>query len=116
MRTVYWVVTGIVALFLVIFAISNRESVGISFWPLPVYFQAPLYLVVLLFTAVGFLFGELVAWVGGRRWRRDARQKRRRLEALERELASTQAQLRPAAAPPAPLPGTALAATAAARD
>jgi uncharacterized integral membrane protein len=114
-RIVYWVVTGLVALFLVIFAISNRESVGVTFWPLPVYFQAPLYMVVLLFTLVGFLFGEIVAWIGGRRWRRDARVRRRRVEALERELAVTQAQLRPAAAPPV-APGTRLAVTGTARD
>jgi uncharacterized integral membrane protein len=113
-RIVYWVVTGVVALFLVIFAISNRESVGVTFWPLPIAIQAPLYLVVLLFAGVGFLFGELVAWTSGRRWRRTARARRRRLEALERELAATQAQLRPAS--PSTLPGTRLAVPGAARD
>jgi uncharacterized integral membrane protein len=113
-RVVYWVVTLVVALFLVIFAISNRESVGVTFWPLPVFVQAPLYAVVLLFTVTGFFFGELVAWVNGRRWRRDARAKGRRLEALERELAATQAQLRPAPSPA--VPATRLAVTGAPRE
>jgi uncharacterized integral membrane protein len=98
-KVVYWVVTALVALLLVIFAVSNRQSVAVTFWPLPVLIEAPIYLIVLLATVLGFLFGELVAWIGGRRSRRDARQKRRRVEALERELAATQAQLRPAAAP-----------------
>jgi uncharacterized integral membrane protein len=111
-KVVYWVVTAVVALLLVIFAVSNRESVTVTFWPLPVLIEAPLYLIVLLATVLGFLFGELVAWIGGRRWRRDARQKRRRVEALERELAATQSQLRPAPAPT----GTRLAVPGAPRD
>ena len=67
-------------------------------------------LVVLLALLVGFLLGELVAWLNGRRWRREARSRGRRLDALERELAATQAQLaaaRPAASSavlPAPTP------------
>jgi uncharacterized integral membrane protein len=111
-KVVYWVVTALVALLLVVFAVSNRESVTVTFWPLPVLIEAPLYLVVLLATLLGFLFGEVVAWIGGRRWRRHARQRRRRVEALERELAATQAQLRPAPSPA----GTRLAVPGAPRD
>jgi lipopolysaccharide assembly protein A len=104
-RHLHWLVTGPIALLLIVFAVSNRESVAVTFWPLPFFLQAPLYLVVLLAMLLGFLIGELVAWVNGRFWRRDARAKARRIEALERELAATQSQLAPA--PPAriPVPG-----------
>jgi uncharacterized integral membrane protein len=77
----------------VIFAISNRQPVEITFWPLPIVIETRLFLVVLLSMLAGFLIGELVAWMGGRRWRREAREKSRRIEALERELAATQALL-----------------------
>jgi lipopolysaccharide assembly protein A len=97
MRLVHWLVTLPAAIILVIFAISNREHVTVAFWPLPARLEAPLYLVVLLALLAGFLFGELVAWINGRRARRLARQRARRIEALERELAATQANL---AAPP----------------
>src|SRR5258706_530172 len=43
-----------------------------------------------------FSVGQFVAWLGAQRWRHEARAKQRRIEALERELAATQAQLKPA--------------------
>ena len=93
MKLIHWLVTAPLALLLIIFAVSNRDSTIVTFWPLPAELAAPLYLVVLLALLVGFLVGELVAWINGRRWRREARFRARRIEALERELAATQAQL-----------------------
>jgi uncharacterized integral membrane protein len=90
---VHWVVTAPVAVAVVVFAVSNRDAVSVTFWPLPVLIQAPLYLVVLLALVAGFLVGELIAWINAGRARRLARERARRIEALERELAATQAQL-----------------------
>jgi uncharacterized integral membrane protein len=104
-RFVYWFVTLTVAFLLVLFGVFNRQPVEIELWPLPYVKPAPLWAVVLVATALGFLFGELVAWINGSAWRRDARHKGRRIEALERELAATQAQLRPASGPRLPVPG-----------
>ncbi len=104
-RLVHWVVTVPVAVVAVLFAVSNRAGVTVSLWPLPGRLEAPLYLVVLLALVVGFLVGELVAWINGGRARRAARARARRIAALERELAATQARLgrprRPALAPAA---------------
>jgi uncharacterized integral membrane protein len=91
-----WIVTLLVAALLVIFAVSNRQAVEVDFWPLPLTISTWLFVVVLLAALIGFLIGEFVAWVGGRRWRHEARLKQRQIEALERELAATQAQLKPA--------------------
>jgi uncharacterized integral membrane protein len=104
-RRLHWFVTAPVILILVVFAVSNRETVTVTLWPLPFSLETALYLVVLLAALLGFLIGELVAWVNGRFWRREARQKARRIEALERELAATQAQLAPAPAARLPVPG-----------
>jgi uncharacterized integral membrane protein len=97
-RAVHWFVTLPLTVIFVVFAISNRQQVEITFWPLPVVIETRLFLVVLLGMVAGFLIGELVAWIGGRRWRREARDKARRIDALERELAATQALLKSSAA------------------
>ena len=104
MKRVHWLVTVPVALLLVIFAVSNIEKVPVGFWPFSDVLVAPLYLVVLGALALGFLAGEFVAWINGARWRREARRRARRIEALERELAATQAQLPHAEATRLPLP------------
>ena len=96
MRFVRWFVTALVAILLVIFAVSNRQTVEVTFWPFPVTIDSALSLVVLGAVVLAFLVGQFVAWLGAQRWRQDARAKQRRIEALERELAATQAQLRPA--------------------
>ena len=88
MRTFRWILIGLFALALVIFAVDNRQVVTISLWPLPIEASMSLYLVVLLTLLVGFLIGELAAWMNGHRWRREARLKAKRIEELERTLAA----------------------------
>jgi uncharacterized integral membrane protein len=91
MRLVYWLITALLALILVMFAVSNRGAVVVTFWPLPATLEAPLYLVLLLALLAGFLLGEFVAWINAGRTRRALRERNRRIEALER--AAAQAQL-----------------------
>ncbi len=88
MKTLRWVLIGLVALALIIFAVANRDNVSLTLWPLPLALDAPLYLVVLLTLLVGFLLGELVAWMNGHRWRREARRSAKRADELERQLAA----------------------------
>jgi uncharacterized integral membrane protein len=82
-----WVLIGLVALVLIVFAVDNRQVIALSLWPLPLELDTWLYLVVLLTLLVGFLLGELVAWMNGHRWRREARRSAHRVEELERVLA-----------------------------
>lgn len=88
MRLFHWLVTAPLAVVLIVFAVNNRDKVTLTFWPLPVTLQAPLYLIVLLALLAGFLIGELVAWMNGRRWRRQARHSARRVAELERDVAA----------------------------
>jgi uncharacterized integral membrane protein len=88
LRTFRWVLIGLVALALVIFAVDNRQTVTVSLWPLPIAMTMGLYLIVLLTLLAGFFLGELIAWMNGHRWRREARLKAKRIEELERELAA----------------------------
>jgi len=93
MRLVFWVVTIAAAIFLIPFAVANREPVSLGLWPLPFLIEVPLYLLVLLVLLAGLLIGATAGWVAGRRVRRELRRRRRRVEALERELAETTSQL-----------------------
>jgi len=93
MKILFWIFVLLVALVLALFAVSNRESVALGLWPVPFLVEIPLYVAMLAALSVGFVLGELAAWIAGRQRRRDARQRRRRLASLESELRATQAQL-----------------------
>jgi len=92
MKFLWWIVLALAALVLILFAVSNRETVSVGLWPLPVLAELPLYLVVLGTLILGFVVGQLVAWIGGWRWRREARRLRDRIAGLERQLAAERAQ------------------------
>jgi uncharacterized integral membrane protein len=91
MKFLWWIVLALVAVLLILFAVSNRETVSVGLWPLPAVLELPLYLVVLGTLVVGFFFGQLVGWIGGWRWRREARRSRERVAMLERELEAERA-------------------------
>ena len=99
MRMVYWAVTAVAALVCSLFAVSNRDIVALGLWPLPFAIDAPLYLLVFMVLLIGFVVGALAVWIGGRQRRRALRRCRRRVDALERELAATQSHLEPPAGP-----------------
>jgi uncharacterized integral membrane protein len=82
-----------VAAVVVLFSVSNRETVSVAFWPLPFVADVPLYLLCLLSLLIGGLIGAGIAWTAGRRYRRGLRSLRRRIAALERELTATQSRL-----------------------
>lgn len=75
------------------FAIFNREVVTVDFWPFPYQLLIPLYLLLLASLALGFLIGSVVTWSLQGKWRRRARERARRIEALEREASALTARL-----------------------
>jgi putative membrane protein len=103
-KLVHWLVTVPVALVLAVFAAWNVEPVKVSFWP---FFEptVQLYLVALIPLLLGFFAGAVVTWINGRHWRREARRRARRIEALERELTATQAHLPVSEVQRLPTPG-----------
>jgi uncharacterized integral membrane protein len=92
-RILYRAVFLVIAIFLILFAVSNRETVSVGFWPLPFLADVPLYLLCFLSLVIGALIGVATAWMAGHRNRRELSARRRRIEALERELMATQSQL-----------------------
>jgi uncharacterized integral membrane protein len=103
MKLLFWTLVALAAAVLALFAASNRAAVSLALWPLPFVVELPLYLAVLGALLVGLAAGALLTWIGGRRTRRELRRRGRRIAALERELAATQAQL-PDAGADAPPP------------
>ena len=73
MRFLYRAVFLVIAIFLILFAVSNRETVSVGFWPLPFLADVPLYLLCFLSLLIGALIGAAIAWMAGHRKRRDAR-------------------------------------------
>ena len=86
MRAVCWAATLVAAALLIPFALSNREPVSLGFWPLPFLIELPLYLLILMSLLAGFVIGAATTWIAWRHLRRELRHRRRRVEALEREL------------------------------
>ncbi len=58
MKFLWWIALALVAVLLILFAVSNRETVSVELWPLPALMQLPLYLLVLGTLVVGFFLGE----------------------------------------------------------
>jgi uncharacterized integral membrane protein len=92
-RFLYRAIILAAAMLLILFAVSNRETVSLELWPLPFLVDLPLYLLFFLSLLVGTVIGASAARIAGRGTRRELRRHRRRSEALERELAATHSQL-----------------------
>ena len=95
MRLLYWITTALVMLVAAAFAVANRQDVTVSLWPILEPITLPLYLVTLLTLLVGLFLGMLIAWVWSWGVRRSARERARRIEGLERELADARQRLKP---------------------
>jgi len=92
MKLMFWIVVAPVATVLALFAVSNREAVTLGLWPLPLEFDLPLYLAILLALLIGFISGAAATWIAARHRRRESRRRGRRIAALETELAARDAQ------------------------
>ena len=54
-----WLVSLPFVVIVILFALSNRETIGLAFWPLVDGLFMPLYLAVLLSLLAGYLLGRL---------------------------------------------------------
>lgn len=86
MRLIYWLIAGPLIVLAVLFALSNRDYVDLSIWPLPFSLAVPVYLVALAGLAVGFFAGGIVAWFGAGRSRARARAAERTVRARDVEI------------------------------
>ena len=92
-RLLLWLVLPAATVTLIAFAIANRAPVLVSLDPLPFEHRWPLFAVVFASIALGIVVGGVATWLGQRKWRRLARERRRANDALRRELAAGRASL-----------------------
>ncbi len=65
------------ALCIILFAVSNREIVTISLFPLPFLWDMPLFVLVLGAMIFGFLWGGVAVWVADNKLRKRVREETR---------------------------------------
>ena len=87
MRVLNTFLAVVVAVLVVLFAISNRAPVVVEIWPFPYRLQLGLYAVILLAVFIGFLAGLITAWLMGGKRRRELRTLRREAKDLHASLA-----------------------------
>jgi len=90
MKFVNTFIGAVVALLVILFAVSNRETVAVELWPFPYQLSLSLYAVILLAVLMGFVAGVIALWLvyGGKR--RELRRLRRQTRDLEQSLARQQ--------------------------
>jgi uncharacterized integral membrane protein len=88
MRLIPLLLLPVATIVLIAFAIANRNAVVVSFDPLPFERPWPLFAIVFVALGLGIVVGGTATWVGQRKWRRLARERRRANEALQRELST----------------------------
>jgi len=104
-RFMKYVVLGVVAVLLLLFASANRQTVIVSFDPFSssaadaaFAIPAPLFAVVIVFAMLGVVAGASATWFAQGRYRRAARRHRAEAERLRAESdALKAAQPRPSA-------------------
>jgi uncharacterized integral membrane protein len=92
-RVIGFVVAALVALLLVLFAVSNRTPVELRLEPLPYSLTLPLYALLLATVVIGFVAGGITAFFANGRTRRRARRAETAAGRLQASLKSTRAEL-----------------------
>ena len=77
---------------IVAFAIANREPVDVSFAPLPIAMELPLYGVFLVGLVLGVLIGAVYVWFTAMARGTEARRLRNKVWALENQLKTVRQQ------------------------
>ncbi len=90
MRFINSVIAVVVAVLIILFAVSNRQAVVVEIWPLPYQLSLSLYAVILLAGVVGFFVGIVAQWLMGHEKRRELKRLRRQVGDLEESLARHQ--------------------------
>ncbi len=94
MRLLYWLITAPLLIFAISFAVSNRDNVSLSLWPLPFEITVPVAVVGLVGMLVGAIIGMIIAWAGGGKSRSRARAAEHTANVKAREVANLNEELR----------------------
>ena len=87
----FLIVTFVVCLPLVLFALSNTEMVRLGIWPTDYSLEVHLSLAILIAMAVAFLLGAMMVWMSELSQRRRARRAERAVRLLEAQIEALKA-------------------------
>lgn len=93
MRVIKMILLAVLALFMILLAIANRDAVTVELLPRQLGFvtswqrDVPLFLVMFLMAIGGFILGWSWEWLRETKTARVARRRRKEIERLEGELA-----------------------------
>jgi uncharacterized integral membrane protein len=96
----FLIVTFVVCLPLVLFALSNTEIVRLGIWPTDYSLEVHLSLAILIAMAVAFLLGAMVVWMSELSQRRRARRAERAVRLLEAQIEALKARAATSISPP----------------
>ncbi len=88
----FLIVTFVLCLPLVLFALSNTEVVRLGLWPTDYAIDVHISLAILIAMAIAFLLGAMVVWVSELGQRRRARQAERTVRLLEAQIQDLKAR------------------------
>ncbi len=83
----------LLAIVLVLFALSNQQPVLLHLWPTDLALQAPLSLTVLIGMGAAFLVGALFTWTGSLGQRSRARRAEDTVRLLEAQVSALKARM-----------------------
>lgn len=78
----------LIAISLIAFAITNRQTTTLVYSPLHEPLELPVYMITLLFMGAGFFLGIMMLWINTGRTRKIKREQRQAIKNLEKELES----------------------------
>jgi putative membrane protein len=99
----FLIVTFVLCLPLVLFALSNTEVVRLGLWPIDYGIEVHLSIAILVAMAIAFVLGALVVWMSELAQRRRAKRAERTVRLLEAQIEALQGRT----ASPISLPPTA---------
>ena len=76
----------VVAVFFVLFTISNRPEIVVELWTLPYTLNLPLYLLLLVSAFFGFIAGVIITFFSSGTMRKNFRKAEKKAGNLEKEL------------------------------
>jgi putative membrane protein len=88
----FLIITFILCIPIVLFALSNTEMVRLGIWPTDYGLDMHLSLAILVAMAIAFLLGALVVWMSALAQRRRARRAERTVRMLEAEIEALKAR------------------------
>ena len=89
----FFIITFILCVPLVLFALSNTEMVRLGLWPTDYGLDVHLSLAILVAMAIAFLLGALVVWMSALAQRARARRAERTVRVLEAQIEDLRTRL-----------------------